>query len=515
MPISFNSIPANWKLPLVSMEVDPSQAGTVVLDLPALLVGQKLAGGSATSSLPIPVATQAQANAAFGQGSMLARMMAAFFARNAAAKVYCLPLDEPSGGTKSVGTFTVSAGATAAGIVALYIAGQRVQTAVGASDAKETIAANMVAAINAVLDQPVVAAARSSPNTHVVDVTAKWKGLTGNDIRLDLNYAGQLAGEVLPAGVAITLVQPADGTAGTGAPSMTAAITAIQDDNYEYVAMPFLDATSLTAWENEFGFGDNGRWGWLREEYGGVYSARRGVQASSDLGYADLITYGGTRNSPVVSSLAIEQAAPTPVWEWAASYCANAARALLNDPARPLQTLELTGCLPAVRGSRFSKTSRNNLASTGLATQTLNGDGNPMIEIEATSYRVNTYGQADDAYFVATTLATLSYILRFLRTRITNKYPRHKLANNGTRFGSGQAIVTPNVIRAELVAAYRELEFLGIAENADAFKNALIVERDSSNPNRVNILYPPDLVNQLRVVAVLAQFRLQFSTTPA
>jgi len=26
----------------------------------------------------------------------------------------------------------------------------------------------------------------------------------------------------------------------------------------------------------------------------------------------------------------------------------------------------------------------------------------------------------------------------------------------------------------------------------------------------VNVLYPPDLVNQLRIFAVLAQFRLQF-----
>jgi len=28
----------------------------------------------------------------------------------------------------------------------------------------------------------------------------------------------------------------------------------------------------------------------------------------------------------------------------------------------------------------------------------------------------------------------------------------------------------------------------------------------------VNVLYPPDLVNQLRIFAVLGQFRLQYST---
>ena len=43
-----------------------------------------------------------------------------------------------------------------------------------------------------------------------------------------------------------------------------------------------------------------------------------------------------------------------------------------------------------------------------------------------------------------------------------------------------------------------------------AFKAHLICERDTNDPNRVNVLYPPDLINQLRVFAVLAQFRLQY-----
>jgi hypothetical protein len=42
------------------------------------------------------------------------------------------------------------------------------------------------------------------------------------------------------------------------------------------------------------------------------------------------------------------------------------------------------------------------------------------------------------------------------------------------------------------------------------FKRNLLVERDPNDPNRVNVLYPPDLINQLRIFAVLAQFRLQY-----
>ena len=133
-----------------------------------------------------------------------------------------------------------------------------------------------------------------------------------------------------------------------------------------------------------------------------------------------------------------------------------------------------------------------------------------MILRETTTYQLNLYGQGDDAYELVTTLATLARLLRNQRQAITSKFPRHKLANDGTRFGPGQAIVTPGIIKAELVAEYRQDEYNGLVEDTRAFKNNLLVERDPNNPNRVNVLYPPDLINQLRVFAVLAQFRLQY-----
>jgi phage tail sheath gpL-like len=57
------------------------------------------------------------------------------------------------------------------------------------------------------------------------------------------------------------------------------------------------------------------------------------------------------------------------------------------------------------------------------------------------------------------------------------------------------------------------MENLGIVENAALFASHLIVERDATDPNRVNVLYPADYVNQLRVFAVLNQFRLQYPAT--
>jgi phage tail sheath gpL-like len=96
-----------------------------------------------------------------------------------------------------------------------------------------------------------------------------------------------------------------------------------------------------------------------------------------------------------------------------------------------------------------------------------------------------------------------------MRNRILFMFPRHKLADDGTRFGAGQAIVTPLIIRSEMIAAYGELEEAGKMENMEAFKANLIVERNAQDPNRVDALLPPDLVNQLRIFAALTQFRLR------
>ena len=88
------------------------------------------------------------------------------------------------------------------------------------------------------------------------------------------------------------------------------------------------------------------------------------------------------------------------------------------------------------------------------------------------------WNQPDPRWLDMQTPATLAYIIRFMRPRILQKFGRHKLANDGTPFGFGQAIVTPSIIRAELIAAYSELITQAIVENMDAFKAYLIVERE-------------------------------------
>lgn len=509
MPISFNSIPANWKLPLYWVETDPSMAGFPTTRVPSMVWGYMLpasttdtVGSTVPQDIPLPIASRAEARQFFGPGSMLQNAFERYFDNNAASEVWAMPIMPPTSGTAATGTWTVATPPREAGAIFPYIDGQRVQVGIAAEDSVADVAAMIAAAINAEHDFPVVASNVSGAAT--VLLTCKWKGVDGNNIDFRFNYGGALASERMPVGLVINSTNGGKLSGGAGVPNLSAALAALGDEPFEYVSFPFTDSTALFGIETEYGFGDSGRWGWLRQLYGQVFSSRKDS-------YANLLTWGPNNNSPVLSVLAVEAASPTPPWQWAAAYTAKAARALLNDPARPLHTLGLVGCQSAPKHQRFTAAEQNAISTVGLATQRPNGDGVPAILTYVTTYQRNLYGQGDDAYEVVTTLATLATLFRNQRHAITSKYPRHKLADDGTRFGPGQAIVTPKIVKAELIAQYRVDEFNGLVENAKAFKKNLIVERDTNNPKRLNVLYPPDLVNQLDVFAVLAQFRLQYN----
>ncbi len=88
--------------------------------------------------------------------------------------------------------------ATETGTVNVYVGRTRVQAPVNATGDNVTmIVSSIQDAINAVPTLPFTA----SSSAGVVTLTARHKGLCGNEIPVSLNYYGFGGGEVLPAGV--------------------------------------------------------------------------------------------------------------------------------------------------------------------------------------------------------------------------------------------------------------------------------------------------------------------------
>ena len=493
MPVNFNEIPQNLRRPLFWIELDPSRAGNLVLDRSQLMIGTGLTTQYQNSFQLI--GSGDQAGALWDPGSQLAAMVRAAKGANNFDEMFAVNVPEPVAGNQAVGTIVAASAPSAAGTLHLYVAGTHLQAAIAASDGVNDVATKIADAINAVVELPVTASA----TTDTVTITCRWKGITGNEIDIRVNYRGLNGGEELPTGLGLTITPMAGGT---GNVDLTAAITSMADNPFENCATAFNADAPMDQLRDEFAFGDVGRWGWQRQLYGHVYAAKDGTAA-------ELATYGNGRNegSAGVWGLA---GSPTPQWERAAIWAAVHHRSLLNDPARPLHTLVLPGVLAPEVKDQFSNSVQNSLLYDGVSVSESQRDGTVRILKSITCYQQNAFGSPDDALLKTNTMATSSYVHRSLRQRIESTFPRHKLANDGTRFGPGQAIVAPNIARAEMVAHYAELEFLGLVENAKEFKRNLIVERDTLNPNRLNTLYPPDYINQLDVFAVVNQFRLQY-----
>lgn len=484
MSPSFNEIPAALRVPLFYAEFDNSRAnqGPVVQEYKALLIGSKTEAGL-TANVPVRVTSADQVAELAGAGSQLHGMAQAWFASNRFTSVYIMPLANAGGGVAATGVLLVSGTATEAGAVTVYIAGRKVQAAVSATDDATAVGDSLEAAINADTSLPVTAINTAGS----VALTAKNKGTFGNDIDLRLNYND----EETAAGVSVAITAMASGA---NNPDITNAIAAMADTWYNIIAMGYNDTANLALLSAEL----VSRAGPLRMIDGMAFIAKRGSHGT-------LTTFGDSLNYKFISCPEAS-AEPRPSYEVAAETAAIAAYYGNIDPARPFQTLPYTWRLPKAEADRFTIEERNQLLYDGIATSYVDAGGIVRVERLITLYQVNAFDVADPSYLDVNTLLTLSYLRFDFRAMVTTKYPRHKLANDGTQFAIGQAIMTPKLFKAECVAKFRQWEAMGLVEGIDQFKNDLIVERNALDRNRLDVVLPPDLVNQLIIVATQFQF---------
>lgn len=213
--------------------IEVNQAANTAQDSGAsLLIGHANNGAEIVANSLVLMPSADYARQICGAGSQLARMVEAYRQTDPFGELYVIAVPESTGAAATV-TLTVTGEATESGTVNVYVGRTRVQAPVTNGDNVTTIASSIQDAINAVPTLPFTA----SSSAGVVTLTARHKGLCGNEIPVSLNYYGFGGGEVLPAGVQIAV---ATGTAGTGAPVLTGAVAAMADEPFDYIGLPVL-----------------------------------------------------------------------------------------------------------------------------------------------------------------------------------------------------------------------------------------------------------------------------------
>lgn len=461
--IAFDSIPSSIRKPGKYFEFNTKLA---VRTLPGnlqktLIVGQKLAAGTQAALAAVDVFSDEGAAVYFGHGSIAHLMVRAAIKANPYLALTVIALDDAGAGVVATGTVTVTGPATGPGGVRLNVANQTVDIAVVTTDTATAIAAALVAQIAKQPDLPVTAAAVAG----VVTLTAKHKGTLGNGIKLSAS--------VTAAGVAAAVVAM---SAGATDPDITAALAAVFAAGHDIIISPYADQTSLTALRTHL---DSASGPLEQRGVIGVCGHTGTLGAATTL--AGLIDAGRISMPLLPGTVSLN-------YEMGAAY--GAVVASEEDPARPLNLLELLGIAPPPLASRLSRTEQENALYNGVTPLEVGPGERVQIVRAITTYTKDAQNIDDISLLDLTTIRTLDYVRKSVRERISLRFPREKLSER-----------TAAKVRSEILDVLYKLEELEIVEMVEDNKPGVIVERDLQDPNRLDAKIPVDVVNGLHIFA--------------
>lgn len=198
-------------------------------------------------------------------------------------------------------------------------------------------------------------------------------------------------------------------------------------------------------------------------------------------------TLAGQLNAGAIT-LALLPGTTSTAAEVAAAYAARIASE--EDPARPLNTLDLSGIAVPTVSQRLGRTEQETCLANGVTPLEV-GPGDVVQIVRAvTTYTKSATDTPDIALLDLTTIRSLYYVRMACRQRIQLRFPREKLSEK-----------TPAKVRSELLDVLKKCEELEIVEAVDANADGLVVEKSLQDPNRLNAAIPTNVVNGLHVFA--------------
>ena len=500
MGILFNNIPgAGLVAPLFTFEV--TSGGSFQSAARLLLIGHKNSGAAIADNTPTPVGSAREAVSLAGAGSMVAEMARVAFLNAPVQETWVMSV--PATGTAGVWTILVNSVPASGGVGTIEIAGEPVQVTIAAGDSVNTVAAALNAAINAYFNALSGASlpVTSTVSTATVTATARHAGAIFTDLDF---FAPVLTGGNAFAGAALTITNT---VTAAGDPNLSAGLAALGDDPFDWIASPFSDATNIGRYADTMN-DTSGRWAYNRQAYGHIATVSTGSTSA-------LTTIGLALNDRHLTILPRIASAgnATPAWLYAAAMLARIVPWLSDGVTGNVSRNQTGLVVEGIRPQRTRSTvptyaGRNTLLRSGISSFIVTGDGRVAIDKIITTYQKDGNSQPDETFRDIQAMGQLVAILRLMRAQLAYEHGQKALANeNPAGLGS---ISTPRSIKATLVHTAETLEARGVLENARAFAEKLVVQRNSENANRVDILAPIDRVNALDVLAANAVLYSQY-----
>lgn len=433
-----------------------------------LLIGDVSEEGALEANKPTAVYTEVEALNLAGAGSVLHQMYQA--AKNAWKYAQITLLRHSAvAGSKALWKIAVEnpedkAGATAAGSVSVFYNKSRVSVGVAVGDSAETVAANLVLAVNADTSAPFIASADEGE----VTLTAKSNGAYISAAK------GGVKVSVSTKGTDISVGEP-DLTAGVGVVDIKSALKAAFPERYHLIALPVCDANNLTLLKDH-----------LMDAAAPLEQrGQRGIAAVVVDGVNDATSIAKAKNCERLHIAAVKNSIPSAAWEISAALAAVFASN--SQPNVPMNDAPISGLGIPDTNDKWSGEEQDGL---------LNGGVIPLIEEESTLCivrAVTTCSMKNGVRFEKLVdtgvIATLDYFRDSILAMHKIKYKNQVIHE-----------LLPDALNEDNIATARQLEKAQLLRFIDRYESAFRVEESTDIPGRLICQIPAPVVPGLNQI---------------
>jgi len=509
-------------LPQVTVNIIPATTEQSNEPQRVLFVGQKVAGGTATSGeLQQNILNNKQEDMLFGANSMLAGMIRAAKAINEETRFDAIGLDDNGSGVAATGSIDFSGTASEAGTFTVSIGSSVNHTysvAVANGDTATVIGDALEALVNADTEVPVAA----SNTTGTVTMTANNDGEDGN--KIGLKISGTVAG-VTPS---VTAMQN-----GANNPTLTNVFDVVGDLRYQTVVWPSTyDRTELKSFlDNRFNVTNDVLDGVglvsITDTFSNLQSAANAENSQSLLIHGnrtvnETLTKGSAifeLDNVIASQIAAIRSLRLTEDSNIAQYVISTqgARDSFGGPAiaslpyfnTPFANLPLVDV-----GQEWSRTETDSLKAAGVTIINPNTARNQMIGGEfVTTYKTNANGSQDVTFKFMNYVDTASGVREFFVNNLKSRFAQSRLTNGDVQ--PNRSMANKQIIEAYLDSLYIRLasDDYVLTQAGEAaikfFKDNRDVTLDIAD-GKVTINMKTPIVTQLR--EIVATMQIVFDT---
>lgn len=378
------------------------------------------------------------------------------------ARVTFYPLPNEAGGVAAAGELTPTGTQTTAAEYVVRVGGVESNPfALLVGDTVTEFISKAITAINGVIGMPVIA----TDGTTKVDLTAKHKGTTGNDLVLE--FIG------LQQGVVVAVTQF---TGGLVDPDIAVA-TAQFGNVWETIVVNQLGEE---AHDDLSTFGET-RWGQLvRKPFFALYG-------SNETDEQVLKAYADTRKTDRTNGVIPCPGSPTAPWVIAAAAIAQIAKQANENPAIEYRTEILASVVNGKDGEQWDYPTRDTAWKSGVSSTQIQ-DG--VIKLDNTLTFYHPDGRPDPEYGKVIYIVKLQNII--YNIDLIFNQPKWKKAALIPNFevSSNPLALKPNDAVAALNVLTDNLANNALISDRAFTKTNTTAAIDQSNPNRVNTTYP-------------------------